>query len=105
MRILTLFIVFLFVIQRNFAAEMCACSCCKSNGCTPESIDPYYQYNCNENSCSPNECSYRYFDRCPPIGAPGSTVAVCRDGSERVLSSLFLIFGITSIILMIKNRF
>jgi len=107
MRFLTLFIVLLFVIQRTFAIN-CKCSCCTSNGCTPQVIDTDHNlFFCGNTTCTPQKCIQWHYDECPPPGAFGVTKAECvsGNGSERLLSSLFIVFGITSLILMIKNKF
>ncbi len=106
MRFLTLFVVLLFVIQRTFA-DNCQCRCCGSNGCPPQVVDNHYLWFCSSATCSPDKCIQWNYDKCPPAGAFGTTEAECRgvSGSERLLSSLFIVFGITSITLMIKNKF
>ncbi len=110
MRFLTLFIVLLFVIQRTFA-DNCKCSCCISKGCTPQIVAVRDVGVCGSTICTPQKCIQWYSDKCLPPDGFGDATAVCEiaggsfSGSERLLSSLFIVFGITSIILMIKNKF
>jgi len=110
MRFLTLIIVLLFVIQRTFA-DNCICSCCISNGCTPQIVAVRDVGICGSTICTPQKCIQWYYNQCLPPDGLGNAKAECEsasgsfNGSKRLLSSLSIVFGITSIILMIKNKF
>ena len=103
MRTFTLFISFLLIVHQ-ISADLCDCNCCITNKCTPGKVASRYLYSCTPATCSSQKCIEWYFDRCPAKDAPGNTTARC-NGTERLLSSLSIVTGITSIILMIKNKY
>jgi hypothetical protein len=86
------------------SAAYCDCNCCVTKGCTPRKVESRYLWSCTLATCTPEKCVEWFYDRCPARDAPGSTTARC-NGTERLLSSLSIVIGITSIILMIKNKF
>ena len=105
MRTLTLFLVFLLAMQRTFADD-CVCNCCTTTGCAPQSVGSRNVFRCS--MCASDKCVEWFYDRCPRSGSPGASQAVCRasyNGTKQLLPSLFIVFGITSMILMIKNKF
>ncbi|CAF1025251.1 unnamed protein product [Rotaria sordida] len=103
MHVLTTFIVFLLILQGTFAAN-CECHCCTSSRCEPQLVGSSPIWFCTAQTCRPELCIDSYHDRCPPQGALGTTIAKC-SGMKQLPSPLFIIIGITSIILMIKNKF
>ncbi|CAF1119691.1 unnamed protein product [Rotaria sp. Silwood1] len=103
MRVLTALIIFLLVLQGIFA-DNCECSCCTSANCEPQVVGSFYTWYCDPQTCVSQHCIDRYHAQCPPVGANGKIKTRC-SGTERLLSPLFIIIGITSIILMIKNKF
>jgi hypothetical protein len=103
MRTFIISIVFLLVIQRTFAAD-CICSCCTSKSCNPEPVAYQNIWFCSSQTCTADRCIEWYPERCPPRDAPGATRSECGSGSERLLPSLFILTGITSIIFMIKKQ-
>ncbi len=103
MRVLASFIVFLFIIQQSFS-ETCVCHCCKTPGCTPQEVGSHYLYSCYESACT-TTCTTLSYDQCV-AGGTGVARGECRNGGpDRLLSPLFMVFGLTSIIMMIKNKF
>ncbi|CAF1196121.1 unnamed protein product [Adineta steineri] len=103
-RIFGILIVLLLTIQLTFASR-CECQCCVGNGCSPGPVGSYSVFLfCTTSSCSPGECTAQYYKDCPQSNGAGITQAVCRNGNARLSPSLFIFAGITSIILMMKNK-
>jgi hypothetical protein len=102
MRVLTTFIILLLIVQRTYAGY-CQCNCCTSVDCAPQRIGSQYLFFCSASTCTRDKCAEWYFRECPPRDGRGSVEAIC-NGTER-LSPLFVVFGISSIILMLKNKF
>lgn len=101
MRVLTLCIVFLFIIQ-HISAEDCQCSCCTGNNCVPTRVGLQSLFICSDYTCKPEKCDEWYYGEC--ILGTSNIKAVCLGaGSEHLLSSLFIVFGLSSIILMMKD--
>lgn len=110
MRILTLCIVFLVIIQQAFAkSDTCKCSCCNGNGCTAVLAGTEYHVDCSL-TCTRDYCLDQYSSSClanafskvePACDPTGG--GVNPNGTEQLLSSLFIIFGVISIIFMMKD--
>ncbi|UJR09935.1 hypothetical protein I4U23_014157 [Adineta vaga] len=103
MRIVLLSFVALLLIQQTFAGD-CLCSCCTSKSCTPSYIGSQYVWFCSAATCTRDKCVGSYHQNCPPADAPGITEAYCRNGTERLFSSLYILTGLISMILLIKNQ-
>ncbi len=82
---------------------MCVCRCCKTPNCTPQVVGSLYLNYCYESACT-TECTTSNFATCV-AGGPGVARGECNGGPDRLLSPLFMVFGLTSIIMMIKNKF
>ncbi|CAF2257552.1 unnamed protein product [Rotaria magnacalcarata] len=104
MRVLTILLVFLLCLQLTFA-EYCSCYCCASSAnCQPVQIESFYVWTCNSATCKPETCIDNHYRECPRKDAPGITEARCTAGTQKLFSSLLIVIGMTSLVLMIKNH-
>jgi hypothetical protein len=110
MRVFIILFVSLIILLANVpqtTTNDCKCECCTSPGCRPTLVGTQDAWFCSEaTTCTQEKCIDLYQDKCPPRDAEGQTRAICItiSGVTRTLSSLFLITGIISILLLIQDK-